>query len=235
MARFSGEFLASAGIAAELLGGGSLYERYYGVDYARVDVLAAAGRSTGRENGRVRSGGRAGAEGDALAEFARLCHTRAGRKPGYGSVAGHGMVIEQAQILTTHNLATLVQRVGVAPEPGWAELARRCFKAVYRLTERARRSPYPLRSVKDAAYAWRQMVFHLSLCGEAERAEVLAWLPAEAARRPLVASRLAPALLGLRYVADGGRFDADGSACAGRARRLTGWSASGHWLRPGPC
>ncbi|MFD8012875.1 hypothetical protein [Streptomyces sp. NPDC058955] len=224
MGRFSGKFLAATGVAAELLGGGSLYERYYGIDYAEVAALASA-RSRGRTGG---------GDGAALDAFARLCEARAGRRPAYGSVAGNGMVIEQAQILTTHNLATLVARVGVAPESGWAEAARRCFGTVVRLTERAGRAPYPPAALKDAAYAWRQMVFHLSLCGEAERAEVLARLPGEAARRPLVASRLAPALLGLRHVADGGLFDAEGSARAGRARRLTGWTDAGHWLRPDP-
>ncbi|WP_229883803.1 hypothetical protein [Streptomyces omiyaensis] len=238
MGRFSGKFLASAGIAAELLGGGSLYERYYGIDYAELGALAARragpfpggdgrGRGTGRREARRQ-------EADALAEFARLCRTRAGRPGGHDSVAGNGMVIEQAQILTTHNLATLVRRVGIAPEPGWAEAARRCFGTVCRLTERARRAPYPLRGLKDAAYAWRQMVFHLSLCGEAERDRVLEWLPARAARRAPVASRLAPALLGLRHVAEGGLFDAAGTARAGRARRLTGWTVSEHWLRPDP-
>ncbi|MER7598079.1 hypothetical protein [Streptomyces hydrogenans] len=230
MGRFSGKFLASAGVAAELLGGGSLYERYYGIDYAELGALAARRDGGHRGRGRPRTGG----GDDVLAEFARLCHVRAGRTRGTGSVAENGMVIEQAQILTTHNLATLVRRVGVAPEPGWAETARRCFGTVERLTERAGRGPYPLSALKDAAYAWRQLVFHLTLCGEAERSEVLAWLPAEAARRPLVASRLAPALLGLRHVAGGGLFEADGTALAGRARRLTGWTASGHWLRPDP-
>ncbi|MFJ5788356.1 hypothetical protein [Streptomyces hydrogenans] len=230
MGRFSGKFLASAGVAAELLGGGSLYERYYGIDYAELGALAARRDGGHRDRGRPRTGG----GDDVLAEFARLCHVRAGRTRGTGSVAENGMVIEQAQILTTHNLATLVRRVGVAPEPGWAETARRCFGTVERLTERAGRGPYPLSALKDAAYAWRQLVFHLTLCGEAERSEVLAWLPAEAARRPLVASRLAPALLGLRHVAGGGLFEADGTALAGRARRLTGWTASGHWLRPDP-
>ncbi|MFB7342036.1 hypothetical protein ACFCZ6_18455 [Streptomyces hydrogenans] len=230
MGRFSGKFLASAGVAAELLGGGSLYERYYGIDYAELGALAGRREGGRRGGGRPRSGG----DADALAEFARLCQVRAGRTRGFGSVAENGMVIEQAQILTTHNLAALVRRVGVAPESGWAETARRCFGTVERLTERAGRGPYRLSALKDAAYAWRQLVFHLSLCGEAERSEVLAWLPAEAARRPLVASRLAPALLGLRHVADGGLFDTEGTARAGRARRLTGWTASGHWLRPDP-
>ncbi|MFH8727573.1 hypothetical protein [Streptomyces termitum] len=223
MGRFSPKFLASAGIAAELLGGGSLYERYYGIDYAAVRALALKG-----------AGRRPAGEGAALAGFARLCRERAGEEAGYGSVAANGMVIEQAQILTTHNLATLVGRVGVVPGDGWAEAAVRSFGTVCRLTERAGHALYPLRSVKDAAYAWRQMVFYLSLCDGPERVAALDRLAAGATRRPVVAARLAPALLGLRHVAGGGTFDAVGTARAGRALRLTGWAVSGHWLRPAP-
>ncbi|MFF0431449.1 hypothetical protein ACFYU9_04350 [Streptomyces sp. NPDC004327] len=217
MGTFSGKFLAAAGVAAELLGGGSLYERYYDIDYSVVRFLAD----------------RSGTEREAP-EFALLCAERAGEPAGHGrgwSVAGNGMVIEQAQILTTHNLATLVHRFGIAPAPGWAELARRCFTTVCRLAHRAAGTPHPLATIKDAAYAWRQMLFHLSLCDEKDRAEVLAWLPEESARhRAPVATLLAPALEGLRLVCDGGSLGPDGTAAGGRARRLTGWSVSGHWL-----
>ncbi|KQX54712.1 MULTISPECIES: hypothetical protein [unclassified Streptomyces] len=222
MGTFSPKFQAAAVVAGELLGGGSLYERYYGIDYAAVRALPD-GRS-GRGDARRK------APRDAP-DFAALCLERAGASP-FGGVAENGTVIEQAQILTTHNLATLVHRVGVAPAAGWAELARRCFATVCRLTGRAHHERRPLGTVKDAAYAWRQMLFHLSLCDEAEAAGVLAWTHTEAARHPAhVAARLAPALAGLRLVAEGGSFAADGTADEGRARRLTGWTTTGgHWL-----
>jgi hypothetical protein len=150
-------------------------------------------------------------------------------------VAANGKVIEQSQILTTHNLATLVHRVGIAPEPGWADLARRCFGTVCRLTARVHRNPWPYPTIKDAAYAWRQSVFHLSLCPPAEQRRVLDELDAEAARHPAhVTARLAPALAGLRLVADGGTFAPDGTADEGRARRLLGWTTDGHWLATDP-
>ncbi|MER5963440.1 hypothetical protein [Streptomyces sp. NPDC002057] len=226
MGTFSPKFQAAAVVAAELLGGGSLYERYYGIDYAAVRAPADArpGRgATRRKTAR-----------DAP-EFAALCHQRAGARP-FGGVAENGTVIEQAQILTTHNLATLVHRVGIAPACGWADLARRCFVTVCRLTGRVHHERWPLATVKDAAYAWRQMLFHLSLCDGDAAAGVLAGMPGELARHPgHVAARLAPALAGLRLVADGGSFAADGTADAGRARRLTGWTATGgHWLCAGP-
>ncbi|MFF3838862.1 hypothetical protein [Streptomyces sp. NPDC001930] len=226
MGTFSPKFQAAAVVAGELLGGGSLYERYYGIDYAAVRAPADGGPGSGATGRKSVPDAR---------EFAVLCHDRAGTRNPY-SVAENGTVIEQAQILTTHNLATLVHRVGIAPATGWADLARRCFVTVCRLTGRAQHEQRPLGTVKDAAYAWRQMLFHLSLCDEGEAAGAVAWTREEAARHPAhVAARLAPALAGLRLVADGGSFAADGTADGGRARRLTGWTATGgHWLCGGP-
>lgn len=212
MGTFTPKFLDAAVIASELLGD-TLYERYYGIDYAELGALAT------RANG--------------AAEFARLCAERAG---GSGSsVAANGKVIEQAQILTTHNLATLVHVIGIAPTPGWAESARRCFRTVCVLTARVHNNPRPLATIKDAAYAWRQMIFHLSLCAPEERDTIVRGLASSALEHPAhVAARLAPALNGLRLVADGGTFDRTGSADTGRSRRFLGWTTEPHWLRPNP-
>lgn len=242
MDAFGPKFLVAAGIAGELLGG-SVYERYYGIDYAAVRELAIteAGGSAGRSE-RARAGAVAARTSPG---FMRLCAERAasassaaarssGVSRGFG-VAANGKVIEQSQILTTHNLATLVHRVGIAPEPGWAELSRRAFGTVCRLTARVHHNARPYSTIKDAAYAWRQSVFHLSLCPPAEQRGVLADLGAEAARQPAhVAARLAPALAGLRLVVEGGAFDPDGTADDGRARRLLGWTTDGHWLAADP-
>ncbi|MFE9603082.1 hypothetical protein [Streptomyces hokutonensis] len=236
MNAFGPKFLVAAGIAGELLGG-SLYERYYGIDYGAIGELALAEASQAtRRSDRARTS----------PGFARLCAERAGAAssapagPKSGSshgswVAENGKVIEQSQILTTHNLATLVHRVGIAPEPGWADLARRCFVTVCRLTGRVHRNPRPYATIKDAAYAWRQLVFQLSLCPPAEQRRVLAGLDEETGRHPFhVAARLAPALAGLRLVVDGGGFGPDGTADGGRARRLLGWTTDGHWLASDP-
>lgn len=225
MGTFTPKFLKAARIAAELLGG-TLYERYYGIDYRAVRDLAIAetAEALSRTHGARTSPG-----------FARLCSERAGSASGHAWVAANGKVIEQAQILTTHNLATLVHRVGVAPEPGWSDLALRCFVTVCRLTARVHRNPWPLPTVKDTAYAWRQMVFHLSLCPTADQRQLLARLDEELARHPShVTDRLAPALAGLRLTADGATFAEDGTADGGRARRLLGWSTDGHWMTADP-
>ncbi|WP_340377573.1 hypothetical protein U5640_22530 [Streptomyces sp. SS7] len=224
---FGPKFLASARVAAELLGGGSLYERYYRIDYAAVRnlAIAEAGEALTRP-GRPRTS----------PGFGTLCRERAAafspgsrsRSSGW-SVADNGTVIEQAQILTTHNLATLVHRVGITPAPGWADLARRSFVAVCRLTGRVHGQVFPLATIKDAAYAWRQMVFQLSLCTARERAATLAWLSEETARHPWpVGARLAPALTGLRQVTEGGHAD------DGTGRLFLGWTTGGHWLRREP-
>ncbi|MFD4557762.1 hypothetical protein ACFWP5_26135 [Streptomyces sp. NPDC058469] len=243
MDAFGPKFLVAAGIAGELLGG-SPYERYYGIDYAAIRDLAIAEATVEAREAAGRSH-EAGTGARTSPGFARLCAERAAAassapagSSGSSSgswVAANGKVIEQAQILTTHNLATLVHRVGIAPEPGWADLARRSFGTVCRLTARVHRNPWPFPTIKDAAYAWRQLVFHLSLCPPAEQRRVLADLDAEAARHAAhVAGRLAPALAGLRLVADGGTFAPDGTADEGRARRLLGWTTDGHWLATDP-
>ncbi|OQD53289.1 hypothetical protein BM536_027665 [Streptomyces phaeoluteigriseus] len=221
MGTFTPKFLAAARVAAELLGGGSLYERYYAIDYRAVRTMAIteAAEAQVRQNRPRTSPG-----------FAKLCAERAeasssGRRY-EGSTAANGTVIEQAQILTTHNLATLVHRVGIAPATGWEDLARRSFGTVCRLTARMHGNPRPLTTIKDTAYAWRQMLFHLSLCTEEEQARTLTWVAEEAGRQPgHVMDRLAPALTGLRQVAEGG------SADTGAGRRLLGWSTGGHWMR----
>ncbi|WP_040912102.1 hypothetical protein [Wenjunlia vitaminophila] len=224
MGTFSRKFLDAARVAALVLTG-TLYERYYGIDYAAVRALATDPGSGDR-------GSR-----HAAPEFARLCVELAGaasgsRSPrGFNGVARNGTVIEQSQILTTHNLATLVHDVGITPEPGWDDLARRCFGTVCRLVDLVSVQPRPLRVIKDAAYAWRQMLFHLSLCTPAEEASVLAWMEEEVARyRPDVGIRLGPALAGLRLVAAGGEFDSGGTADNARARRFLGWTTGRHWL-----
>lgn len=226
MGEFGPKFLVAARVAAELLRG-TLYERYYGIDYAAVRNLAITEAS--RDAGRSRPARTSPGFGRLCAERAAAGRTGGGRG---GSVAGNGTVIEQAQILTTHNLATLVGRVGITPEPGHDALAARCFDTVCRLTARVHQERHPLATIKDAAYAWRQMVFHLSLCTDERRAAVLATLDGRAARHPgHVAARLAPALAGLRLTAAGGTFGPDGTADGGRARRLVGWTTGWHWMR----
>ena len=154
MGRFSPKFQQAAKVAAELLRG-SLYERYYGIDYAAV-----LGLPEPKGHGDVE-------------EFDRMV---AGDVPAGRSVAANGQIIERQQILTTHNLAVLV-KLGVQPGRSWAELAHHAAGRSFQLLERARNSPWPLPAIKNAAYAWRQAVFFLSICGDDTATETLHDLP----------------------------------------------------------
>jgi hypothetical protein len=213
---FSGKFLAAAKIAGELLSG-SVYERYYGIDYRQVLSIDDVRR-------------RAGLGAATSPAFDQLCRARAGAAADAWSVAANGMVIEQAQILTTHNLATLVRAVEVRPASGWPALARNAFRTVLALADQLRQNPRELATIKDLAYAWRQMVFFLSRCDTGEQTIFLVQLSEDLAAAPAsVRERLLPAIAGLHHVLDGGTFDPDGTA--GDGRRLTGWTTGRHWLR----
>ncbi|MGV9316553.1 hypothetical protein ACWDR0_30865 [Streptomyces sp. NPDC003691] len=220
MGTFSPKFPAAAGVAADLLED-SLYTRYYGIDCGAVRTMAAHADGTGRTR-----------PARLAPAFDRLCRERAGTDSARSwSPAGNGTVIEQAQILTTHNLAVLVRHVGIAPEAGWESLAEKSFGAVCRLVARVHGHPRPLGTIKDAAYAWRQTLFFLSLCPPGRQAALVRRMAAKAAGQPWhTAARLAPVTAGLRLVAGGGTFGADGTALDGRARRFQGWTTTGHWM-----
>ena len=89
-----------------------------------------------------------------------------------------------------------------------------------------------LHHIKAAAYAWRQMLFFLSLLGEdAQRAHLAAAREHLATRDDAFRARFRPALDGLGFVLEGGAFDADGRGGeAGEFRRFLGWATEHHWL-----
>ncbi|MBR8740833.1 transcriptional regulator [Nocardiopsis sp. MG754419] len=202
MRDFSTKYVAAARSAADLLEDG-LYARYYGIDTARVSTLNEE-------------------RGSDATSFAALCTERAGR-PGW-SVAGNGTIIEQAQILTTHNLAALVQ-TGARPADGWAEAARRAYLHMVRLVGSLPRVFDAPAHVKNAAFAWRQTVFLLSRCPSSEQRATLEWMERQATEQPYhVRDRLAPPLAGLR------------AAVAGEAPSreegvvFLGWTTRPHWM-----
>jgi hypothetical protein len=123
----------------------------------------------------------------------------------------------------------LVAEVGARADGTAA--AERCWSEVVRLTGLLRRSRRPLPVVKDAAYAWRQLVFFCSLPGQ-DAVAVAAGLAAGLTDLPAhVRDPLAPVVGGLADIAAGGTFDADGRSAHGR--RFTGWAVGPHWLLAG--
>lgn len=224
MGRFSDKFLQSARVAGQLMAG-SLYADYYDLDYDQLDHLEPGRRGRPRfpwlKPTRPRDG------------FAAVCLRRAGPPDRPWSVAHNGMVIEQAQLFTTHNLAALVQ-VGVRPSRPWSELAVAAYRRAEQLIALSMRQPKPLPTIKDAAYAWRQVLFFLSLAGDGTVAAFL-----QEARKTLgndrsTTDRLQALLAGLEDVHRGERFDARGTSTNGR--QLLGWTTHRHWLTgpPGP-
>jgi hypothetical protein len=217
MHAFTSNFLHAAHVAAEVLQG-TLYERYYAIPYARVRALddvtkAPFGASTS-------------------AGFLALCLERAGEAPaGHSFVARNGTILEQAQILTTHNLAVLFRAPGVdeAVRPRLDAMARACFAwTCARLKEPAPEWGARLRTVKNGAYAWRQMVFYLSMLPEDAVRAFVDWARGHLAEQPAAfQARFGPALVGLVRAVDGG------SPEDGGGRVYLGWTADGrHWLLP---
>jgi hypothetical protein len=220
MGRFSAKYLRAAQLAGQLLAD-SLYARYYDIDYPVLPAITETARH-GRDTA---------ASSEA---FDALCRQRAVAAQGSGEggswVAANGTVIEQAQILTTHNLATLVGALDITPPGGWTALAERTFATVTRLAGRLDHNPRPLSMIKDMAYAWRHMIFYLSAPHVGDARTVIDQFHADLAHAPEpVRQRVAPALVGLGYVAAGGRF-AHGCTPAG-GRRLLGWTTGRHWLQ----
>jgi hypothetical protein len=220
MGTFSAKFLRASKLAGELLEG-TLYARYYGIDYAAVRAIDDV------QEPRDGRGARTSPAFDAL------CSARAGVRDDGSWVAANGTVIEQAQILTTHNLAVLTGPAGVghAMTLDHPALASRCFDHAMVLTGRLRNNPRPLRTVKDLAYTWRQLVFFLAMSDAAAQQAFVHDARERLANMPEHIRRVAPALDGLEAIVAGDSFDAGGRA--GSGRRLLGWTVGRHWLLTG--
>lgn len=205
MGTFTTKFRDAAVVASQVMAG-TLYARYYDLPETWP------GRTTSRW-------GRKTAD-----DFAAACVARAGVTRASG-VAANGAILEQSQILTTHNLAVLVDRLGLrarltAITPGLAE--RALGWAVRRMAVPVPHRHAALVAVKNAAYAWRQGIFFLSFCDAGtQRATV------EALRPMLTGTRLRRAVDGLASVVAGDRFGPDGTV--GDGARWLGWVTGPHW------
>lgn len=219
MGKFSPKFLVAAKEAASLLRG-SLYAKYYGIDCQALLSIPVESEEKG-------SSSRSGAD-----FFAQLCALRAGVDLGGGDVVKNGMIVEQQQILTTHNLAALFNELDLQGDfkGRLPSLAKRCFAWICRrLQMPAMKWHAKLIQVKNSAYAWRQMIFFLSSCSVDEVNEFMAWADAHLKNQHLeFQQRFEPALLGLASVASGST-DYLGSEGA-KARQFLGWSKDQHWL-----
>ncbi|MFI6323692.1 hypothetical protein ACIBG8_39610 [Nonomuraea sp. NPDC050556] len=219
---FAGTFTEKWRTAAEIASrtmAGTLYARYY--DLPAADAWTAPARRTSWWGKRTAD------------DFAGVCAARAKEAQsggGHSYVAANGTVLEQSQILTTQNLATLVHTLHLEEHLGG--LAERTFdwivaRQAMRVTERHA----ALHMVKNTAYAWRQAIFYLSFCAESQQLAAVNRLRRQVADAG-VGDRFGPAVAGLAHVVNGGRFDAGGTVPGSRGRRFLGWTTGAHWCLP---
>jgi len=223
MGSFTLKWRAAAEVASRTLDG-TLYARYYDLPAATVWQQEA------REPLRLRHRLRAAWKKETAEDFSALCRSRAREAGGPDrSPAGNGTVLEQSQVLTTHNLAVLVDALGLQTRldqlaPALAEQVLAWIGRSWQGLPRERHAQ--LIAIKNIAYAWRQAVFLLSVCSTDEQRRQLAVFTEQ---MPPAAPGLAPVARGLEHILDGQRFDETGRA-AGGGRRLLGWSVGPHWL-----
>lgn len=213
MGRFSPKYLAAAKVAAGLLRG-TLYGRYYGLDFQEVLQLP---QPPPRKKG-LRGWLEGRTTDHARASFDALC-TRDAPEGSRWSVARNGVIIERQQVLTTHNLAALVRVGDVRPSQSWDVPALEAATRALELLDLAQRQDRPLATVKDAAYAWRQAVFFTSMIGEEAQREIVERM------RSLPKANQWP----MSEVIDGLWQCAVNGATGPSIRPFLGWTVGRHW------
>lgn len=220
MGEFSEKFVASAKVAANMLKG-TLYERYYGLEYDLVlrinDLMPSRfGPPTSKQ-------------------FAAMCQQLAGapnQSKGF-SVAANGSVIEQQQILTTHNLAVLFHALNLKDSiDDFSELPRACFRWVCkRLGQKNDNFHARLIQIKNCAYAWRQMVFFLSLMAESDLLEFMIWAQEYLdVKCPSSKEIISPILYGIEGLMEPTSTSWQVTPGVSNPMRFLGWSTGGHFL-----
>ena len=220
MGTFSPRFAAAAQVAATMLRG-TLYERYYGLPFELLLDAKAADPARGLLVKVIIPRPKQTA---AETVFEEICAAAAQGFSGW-SPSRNGMVIERQQLLTTQNLAVLITDGGVQPSRSWPDLALAAALHCARLLRVAQGQRRPLATIKDAAYAWRQALFFLTMAGADEHLAKLVDAVGETAGGGVWP--MTEVLEGLRFVGRGGTFDEVGRSLGGR--RLLGWTMTPHW------
>ncbi|QAX85472.1 hypothetical protein C2E19_17155 [Pseudomonas sp. DTU12.3] len=220
MGAFSNKFARAAKQSASLIDG-TLYARYYDIDIDALAGLPDQRRSRRRSNNR-----------DALA---MLCAQRANATLGTYQTAVNGTILEQQQILTTQNLALLFGELDLKTllHHRLSTLALACFKWICK-RHQMHIELYHGRLVmlKNTAYAWRQMVFYLSMLDGGLLRSTLEDLESHfAVQSSAFRERFQPAMVGLRVAAAGYRLTLSRQEHEG-ARVFLGWTTERHWLMP---
>jgi hypothetical protein len=172
-------------------------------------------------------------------EFDAYCLELAALPAGGNSSARNGAVIEQASILTTHNLAVLVDGLNLREllAEHWAEMAERTFEDVLNRLERrvlpeSIQWQQRMRSSKSLAFSWRQMIFFLS--NVEPQAQCVFLLKSKAlllTRSTIARHRFTPAIRALERVVAGEALPLEAShGEVDGCRRILGWTVSTPFL-----
>ena len=219
MGKLSAKFVRAALVAADLLSN-SLYAVYYGIEYSQLQKVLAPARAATGEIDQTTQG--------VADVFVRLCTSRAGVELGGWDPAKNGMIIEQQQILTTQNLAALYAglQLNDSLEIHSVAMARQCFTWVCRRLQMKPHSWHEeLITLKNAAYAWRQMIFYLAVSTKEDLVQFLDWAEEHLGKQSTQFKiRFQPAFSGLLLAAK------DTSPDSSNARCFLGWSKEKHWL-----
>lgn len=136
--------------------------------------------------------------------LAQLCSYRSGRPPQGYSTAFNGMMLEQAMILTSHNMAAVFEGLDLSGLD-CTQLAKNSFSWLARRLSLSPPSYHSeLISIKNSAYAWRQMTAFLSELDEREIGK--AWADIQdiaAAQTEMLQERLSPYMAGMEAALEG--------------------------------
>jgi hypothetical protein len=227
MGTFSAKYLRAAQVAATLfrsLPGGALYSRYFGLDVERVLTMNRLEVNCGVLT---------------CPAFDAYCLELAALPEGGNPRARNGATIEQAAILTTQNLAVLVDGLHLQSvlEARWKGLAERALVSVL---DRLERRVIPesinriqrMRASKTLAFGWRQAIFFLSFLEPSAQASFVAKSKALLSARSLTAQeRFAPVLAGLERAVAGDMLPREASHLEVEGcRRLLGWTVGTPFL-----
>ena len=171
MGSFTFKFARAAKLAGKLLKN-TIYSAYYSIDFNQIASISTP------QTGKKWFGTNTNASSNVCDEFGKICAKRANQKSECWSVASNGTVIEQQQILTTQNLASLVSQLELSERlnPYLPAMAKTCFEWVCEQLQIVDPKFHSrLIKVKNSAYAWRQMIFYLSLMPKDEVILFLAW------------------------------------------------------------
>lgn len=226
MGTFSNKFVEAARRAASLMGG-TLYAHYYDIDTNQLAILPDKPKSKSRNYYQR--------DLDISDALANLCAQRANAPLGARHSATNGRIIEQQQILTTQNLSLLFGGLGLKAllHHRLGSLAQECFQWIcIRQQMKIKFYHSILVMLKNTAYAWRQMVFYLSMLDDAERRCAIDSIEEHFAAQPTAfRERFLPAIIGLRVAAAGLPLTPNRQKNEG-ARVFLGWTTERHWLLP---